>query len=275
MATRWFGPRPVVSPFEAYTRHGSCGCCKCGGFDNGTNVFSNTAGNITDLVTYPAYRDGLRIKLVISGVQDAHSIEIDEYYTDITGMSGLNGTWYLSVVRTQYGCIWTADDSELVEINYNIYENYFPYDYNYTLYANIEAKSTRPVGVVPSNFFNILSLGIILDIGAGAWDPGALVPPPSPELHPILGIEFVPTSSEYRQATNAGGVYNTSRIGWDGGRTQDVISGNLKFYKAYFGEWANVLDFDDPQWTGIGDFYDTTTNTFKTAGTFTAELERL
>jgi hypothetical protein len=271
MATRWFGPRPAVGQLEANVRHGSCGCCKCGGFDNGSNVFNNT---LTDRVNYPAYRDGLRVKLVISGIQDAHSIEIDEYYTDITGMSGLNGTWYLSVVRTQYGCIWSADDSELVEITYNIYENYVPYDYTYTLNANIEAKSARSSQVVAGNFFNILSLGLVTDLGA--FNPGALTPPPFDGVHPVLGIEFVPTSSEYSQATQkTGPTFNWSRIGWDGARTQDIISGNLRFFRSVFGGWGDVVAYDDPAWTGIDDFYDTATDTFKTAGTFTAELERL
>ena len=274
MATRWFGPRPVLGAFESTTRHGSCGCCKCGGFDNGTNVFDNPLGDVTDLVTYPAYRDGLRVKLVISGIQDAHSIELSGYYTDITGMSGLNGTWYLSVVRTQYGCIWSADDTELVEINYNIYQNTIPYDYNYTLNTNIEAKSTRPPSVIPSNFFNFLSLGIVTDLGA--FNPGALSPPPAGDQHPVLGIEFVPTLSGYNQATQkTGPTFNSSRIGWDGKRTQDVISGDLRFYRSVFGAWGDCIGYDDPAWTGIDDFYDTATDTFKTAGTFTAELERL
>ena len=270
MATRWFGPRPVLASFLETTRHGSCGCCKCGGLDNGSNVF-NTLNST--LVNYPAYRDGLRIKLVISGIQDAHSIEIDEYYTDITGMAGLNGTWYLSVDRTQYGCIWSADDAELVEISYNIYENYLPYDYTYTLNANIEAKSTRPSDVFETNFFKLLSLGIVTDIGA--FNPDDLTPPPG-QVHPILGIEFVPTSSEHSQATQkTGPTFNWSRIGWDGARTQDVISGDLRFYKSIFGAWGDVIGYDDPAWNGIDDFYDTATDTFKTAGTFTAEIERL
>jgi hypothetical protein len=269
MAKRWFGPRPHLSAFLSTTRHGSCGCCKCGGFDNGSNSFNNLVNTITD---YAAYRDGLRVKLVISGIQDAHSIEIDEYYTDITGMSGLNGTWYLSVERTQYGCIWTADDSELVEISYNIYENYLPYDYTYTLNTRLEAKSERPPGAITSNFFNLLSVGIVSDIGT--FNPGALTPPPG-QVHPILGIEFVPTSAQYGEATDVGAVYNTSRVGWDGKRVADTISGDLRFYKSTFGTWGDVVGYDDPDWIGIDDFYDTATDTFKTAGTFTAEIERL
>lgn len=273
MANRWFGPRPVVGSLDSTTRHGSCGCCKCGGFDNGANVFDNPLGDVTDLVTYPAYRDGLRVKLVISGIQDAHSIEFSGYFTDITGMSGLNGTWYLSVVRTQYGCIWTADDSELVEISYNVYQSTIPYDYTYTLNANIEAKSARPSSLIPSRFFSLLSLGIVADLGA--FDPGALSPPPAPDQHPVLGIEFAPTSAQYGEATDVGVTFNSSRIGWDGARVGNVISGDLKFYKSIFGVWGDVPAYSDPDWVGIDDFYDTATDTFKTAGTFTAEIERL
>lgn len=273
MATRWFGPRPFVSGFLENTRHGSCGCCKCGGLEKGSNVFNSPILPF-ELNNYPAYRDGLRVKLVISGVQDAHTIEIDDYHTDITGMAGLNGTWYLSVVRTQYGCIWSADDSELVEISYNVYYDGIPYDYTYTLNANIEAKSTRPSTVIPANFFDMLSLGIITDLGA--FNPSGLSPSPAGDLHPVLGVEFVPTSSEYSQATQkTGPTFNTTRIGWDAARVQDVISGDLRFFRSVFGVWGDVPDYDDPDWAGIDDFYDTATSTFKTAGTFTAEIERL
>jgi hypothetical protein len=272
MAKRWFGPRPALGSFTSTTRHGSCGCCQCGGLNNGTNVFDTPAG-VREMVNYSAYRDGLRAKLVISGVQDAHSIELSGYYTDITGMSGLNGTWYLSVVRTQYGCIWTADDSELVEISYNIYQNTIPYDYTYTLNANIEAKSARPTNAIEANFFALLSLGLVLDLGA--FNPGGLSPPPAGDLHPVLGIELVPTSAQYGEATDVGVTYNTSRIGWDGLRVADTISGNLRFYKSVFGAWGDVTGYDDPNWVGIDDFYDTATDTFKNAGTFTAEIERL
>jgi len=272
MATRWFGPRPYLGSSASLTRHGSCGCCKCGGLDNGTNVF-NTSTPVGEATPYPAYRDGLRVKLVIAGVQDAHSIELSGYHTDITGMGGLNGTWYLSVVRTQYGCIWSADDSEIVEISYNIYYDGIPYDYTYTLNANVEAKSTRPTDVIEANFFELLSLGLILDLGT--FNPGALSPPPAGDLHPVLGVEFVPNSAQYGQATSVDVTYNTSRIGWDGARVQDVISGNLRFYKSMFGAWGDVIGYDDLAWTGIDDFWDTTTDTFKNAGTFTAEIERL
>lgn len=273
MATRWFGPRPFVSGILANTRHGSCGCCKCGGLVKGSNVFDSPV-NPFELVNYPAYRDGLRVKLVIADIQDAHSIELSGYYTDITGMSGLNGTWYLTVVRTQYGCIWSADDAELVEISYNIYQNTLPYDYTYTLNVNIEAKSTRPAAVIPTNFFDLLSLGLVADLGA--FNPSGLSPTPAGDLHPVLGIEFVPTSNEYSQATqNTGPTFNWSRIGWDGARVQDVISGDLRFYKSMFGLWGDVTGYDDPDWVGIDDFYDTGTDEFKTAGTFTAEIERL
>jgi hypothetical protein len=42
-----------------------------------------------------------------------------------------------------------------------------------------------------------------------------------------------------------------------------------------FGAWGDVTGYDDPDWVGIDDFYDTATDTFKNAGTFTAEIERL
>jgi hypothetical protein len=91
----------------------------------------------------------------------------------------------------------------------------------------------------------------------------------------VLGIEFVPTSAQYGEATQVLTTYNTSRIGWDGKRVNDTISGNLRFYKSIFGSWGDVVGYDDPDWIGIDDFYDTATDTFKNAGTFTAEIERL
>ena len=55
----------------------------------------------------------------------------------------------------------------------------------------------------------------------------------------------------------------------------DTISGDVTFRFSGSIAPVNTYDLNDPDWIGIDDFYDQTTEEFIPVGTFTAEIERL
>jgi len=280
MATRWFGQRPLLelqtsgplSPWPSGAmRHGACGCCKCGGLYTNSDLFTR----------YGAYRDGLRIKLVIAGLQDAFNYEIEGYKTDVAGMSGWNGTYYLDVVRSQFGCIWSASDFAVAcEISYHCYDSIDDlYDQSFTADCGILSESARDSGAPGSDrdvFFYLLKAGITHEITSNA-EPD---PPFFFDAHPMLALTFEP-SSYFRGNGIDGGTFGSpanrdvSKIGWDAKQLPDIISGDVTF--RFSGSIAplNTYDLNDPDWIGIDDFYDQATEEFIPVGTFTAEIERL
>ena len=271
MATRWFGPRPIRQPAGegwplAIERHGSCGCCQCGGYYSTDFVFDNDA----IFTKYPAFRDGLRMKLTIADVIDGWESELFQVFTEVTGLSGINGTRYFDITRTQYGCILSADDFDSVTVNYHCYETDSPiYDYNFDQIIRIGCLSSR--GGDP--FFS--KVEGVLEYSCQDYIDQA--PVPIYQDHPFIGVEFVPDSAQYGSGlTGSGAVLDISKIGWDSTRLPNVVTGDLRFFLCnILGGDQYPIDLTNANWTGIDDFYDTGTDTFKTAGTFTAEIERL
>lgn len=266
MATRWFGPRPVVGSLDSTTRHGSCGCCKCGGFYSAASSF----GLDGLFGKYASYRDGLRMKLIIADVPDGWNAEIFLIHTDVTGLSGVNGTRYFDIQRTQYGCIWSADDFDEVAVEYHCYET----DEN--LYDYTFEQITRIGGIMPTprgNFF----ARIDASIQHSSADYIAQAPSPIYQDHPFIGLRFVPDDSQYGASSFGGGaVLEDWRVGWDATRLPNVITGSLRFFLCnILGGDQYPIDLTNANWTGIDTFWDTATDAFKTAGTFTAEIERL
>lgn len=218
---------------------------------------------------YPAFRDGLRMKLTIANVPDGWTSEIFQVFTAVSGLSGVNGTRYFDITRTQYGCILSADDFDSVSVAYNCYETDSPtYDYTFEQVIRIGCFSTRS----GSPFLSLVE-GIIEHT---CQDYINQDPVPIYQDHPFIGIKFVPDSPGYATFTGSGATLDAAKIGWDATRLTDVITGDLEFFLCNItGGEQYPIDFTNANWTGIDTFYDTATDTFKTAGTFTAEIERL
>lgn len=267
MVTRWFGPRPIQS--GAIERHGACGCCGCGGLDVDDNF-----------VRYPAYRDGLRMKLVIEDVPDSFAVDFNGIiFTEASGMAQYNGTWYLDIIKSQYGCIWDATDEETFDVEYRMYDPGFGYDLNYTQRVCIRSNVVRS----STNVFLARLESIIAhfspDYNANVILSGL---PYGTNIHPMIGVSFQPTDSSYRladglvTAPDSVTLEEQRAVLWDAARLEDVISGDLKFYLSRFADQDPMSpDFTNAAWSGIGTFFDTGTADFKIAGTFTAEIERL
>jgi hypothetical protein len=269
MANRWFGPRPIYQPIATgwpslVSVHGSCGCCACGA------TYTNEADELV-FTKYPAYRDGLRVKVVVSGVPDSFSIDYaGTWFTEASGMSGYNGTWYFDVIRSQYGCIYRAVDRHSFDVSYRASDPFFPYDENYVQKMRLgsEAYVEYPFTRL-SAFFEQFTL-----------DWGDLMSKIPSAIHPMIAIDLEPTDPEY--ASTLGTFYDDdllifierSRASWNATNLPNVISGNLRFRQTIL-PLQVPEDFDDPDWSGVSTFWDTATSAFKTAGTFTAEIERL
>lgn len=274
MATRWFGPRPINN--SPVVRHGSCGCCGCGGFYS-TDSVSDFDGLFT---RYAAYRDGLRMKIVISSVPDSFAVDYNGIiFTTASGMSGYNGTWYFNIARTQYGCIFSSTDSETFDIEYNMSDPGMSYDLDYiqrvTMGCYVERDSTflKTVGPYlmhysPDYYANVMLSGL----------------PYATNLHPMISLSLEPTDSQYYSGAGVTGfapdgvtLQETTLAIADSIRLDNAISGNIRFRlsEALIEQNPMTYGFDDAGWTGVGTFWDTGTSDFKIAGTFTAEIERL
>lgn len=282
MAGRWFGPRPLYQPIaigwpNEIARHGSCGCCGCGGLYS-TSAVADLDGLFTK---YAAYRDGLRLKLVISGVPDAFSVALNPgypiYITTATGMSQYNGTWYFDIVRTQYGCILSASDEETFDVAYQMSDPDFGYDIPYTQRVTLGAFVSRSGDFLQTigPFISHYSPDYYSDVMLSGLPYGT-------SIHPMIGLAFEPSDSQY---PNAGGtigyapdaatLIESFSTAVDAARLSDTIAGNLRFRLSEALIEQDPIDFTNPDWEGIGTFWDTATNSFKVAGTFTAQIERL
>jgi hypothetical protein len=278
MATRWFGPRPIEQPIgtgwpDAIVRHGSCGCCGCGGFYS-----VDAVSDFDELFTkYAAYRNGLRLKLTISGVPDSFAVDFNTIWqTEASGMSGYNGTWYVDIIRSQYGCIFNALDSAYFDVEYEAREDGF-YTRNYTHRGVIQpfvAKTFSALNYVSGN---------IRHFSPDYYDD-AFLPGIADNIHPMIGIAFEPSDSAYdlgfgiaEGAPDGQTFFSSSGVGWDSTRLNDVVSGDLRFYlsQSLVNQDTMIPDFTNALWTGTSTFWDSGTSNFKTAGTFTAEIERL
>jgi hypothetical protein len=271
MVRRWFGPRPVYIADPFVGRHGSCGCCGCAGLTEES-----------DLVRYAAYRNGLRLKLTIAGVPDSFSMYLDDtypiYLTEATGMSQYNGTWYLDIVRSQYGCIFSAADFDLFDVAYVATDpDFYPDGETYTQRVRIG------VGIGQTGFRLGSVLGLIdhysPDYEFGA---GTII---SPAGHPMLGLAFEPDDPAYltggallADVIDAVSVLVESRsTGLRPNQLTDTITGNLRFYI------SDALGNQNPigppltssDWVGTDTFWDFGASEFKIAGTFSLEIERL
>ena len=281
MATRWFGPRPVYHPIatgwpDLIVRHGSCGCCGCGG--------RNADG---ELVKYAAYRDGLRLKLTIEDVPDGFSMYLDGtypiYLTDATGMSQFNGTWYFDLVRTQYGCIWNATDSDQFDIAYVMTDpDFYPDGIPYTQRVILQPRVSRVFGG-GNDVLNFVS-ALIEHFSPDYYTDVVLGPLPyASYAHPMIGLAFEPSDSEFFAGAAQGsntefGVSTEERsTGWRPDQLNQVITGNLRFYlDTALGDQDPLSpDLTDSDWVGTDVFWDFGASEFKIAGTFTAEIERL
>jgi hypothetical protein len=281
VANRWFGPRPIYQPAatgwpDLISRHGSCGCCKCGGFYSTTAV-----EDFDDLFTrYPAYRTGLRVKVVISGVPDTFAVDAGNvWYTEGSGMSGHNGTWYFDVIRSQYGCIFLADDKETFDVTIRAYDaSPNTYDETFIQRVRIGDFALLTAGL-PLNY-----LAAFIDHYSPDYDSvfaASGIMNFGPFGHPMLGLSFEPSDAQYQFTDSL--FYDTtllvstdrSATAWDATRFDDVITGNLRYRASQVLALQGPFDFDSVAWTGQGTFWDTGTSDFKIAGTFTAEIERL
>lgn len=277
MATRWFGPRPLIyTDVVDIQVHGSCGCCGCGGFYS-TDAVGDNDGLFT---RYAAYRNGVRLKLVIQDVPDAFSVDLNGViFTEASGMSGYNGTWYFDIVKTQYGCILSSTDEETFDVAYRMYDPGFGYDLNYTQRVSMGCRVGR------SGFF-LGSIGPGIQHYSPDYYANVVLSglPYGTFIHPMISLSFEPTDSQYASSVGILGFApdgNTkielTEALVDAIRLDDVISGNLRFHlsEALVDQDPMSVSFDDPAWTGVGTFWDTGTSDFKIAGTFSAELERL
>ena len=266
MAKRWFGPRPIFDP--AVYRHGSCGCCGCGGLDADE-----------ELVKYAAYRNGLRLKLTIEDVPDSFSMYLDGtypiYLTEASGMSQYNGTWYLDVIRSQYGCIFNAVDNETFNVDYIATDpDFYPAGVPYTQTVRI-----RPLVQRASATFLNLVLGAIEHYSPDyEADAAPLI---AGYVHPMIGLAFEPTDPAY---LSGGGLFGEPGIwvegrnaGWRPDQLTGVITGNLRFYlsDALINQAPLFPDLTDSRWVGTDVFWDFGASEFKIAGTFSLEIERL
>ena len=266
MVRRWFGPRPVNELTVA--RHGSCGCCGCGGIDADDQ-----------LVKYAAYPNGLRLKLTIEDVPDGFSTALDGgggvrvFETDASGMSAYNGTWYLDIIRSQYGCIFNALDSDTFDVNYVATDiDFYPLGVPYTQTVRI-----RPI---VRRFSSLFLSGLSAQIEHYSPDYESDASPiVGWQVHPMIGLKFEPTNTAYSSGggliTEPGLLIESWGCGWYPEQLPDVITGNLRFYLSEALVNQDPIDFTNPTWIGIDTFWDTTTDDFKIAGTFTAEIERL
>jgi hypothetical protein len=269
MVRRWFGPRPIYN--DPVYRHGSCGCCGCGGF------------NADDVaIRYAAYPNGLRIKLTIEDVPDGFTCSIDGgypiYITEASGMSQYNGTYYLDIIRSQYGCIFSANDFAEFDVAYNMSDPDFDYDINYTQRVRIGSRVTRTTPFLARVFASIgqFSPDYYDNVVLSGEAYGTFI-------HPMIGLAFEPTDPDDYSAQGfdtdliSGATIEEKYAGWFVERLNNVVSGNLRFYltSAIADQFPMVPDFTASEWDGISTFWDTGTSDFKVAGTFTAEIERL
>jgi hypothetical protein len=215
------------------------------------------------------------MKLVISGVPDSFAVDFNTIWqTEASGMSGYNGTWYFDVIRSQYGCILNATDSDSFDVTYRAVEDGF-YDLNY-----IQRVSLLPL-VGKATFLQFVSANIqhfSPDYFANTF------PNIASFIHPMIGVAFEPTNPSYGLGFGIIGgsgdgetFLSSAAIAWDSTRLNDVISGDLRFYlsEALVNQDPMFPDFTNSAWTGTSTFWDSGTSAFKIAGTFTAEIERL
>lgn len=265
MAKRWFGPQPLELSFA----HGSCGCCGCGGF-----------ASEDEFIKYAAYRNGLRMKLVIAGVPDGFTCSLNSggtaiYITTATGMSGYNGTWYFDIIRSQYGCIFNALDFDTFDVGYVATDpDFYPLGVPYTQTVRIRPRVFRPGATFLSFVYgSIEHYSSDYEFGASPLVAGY--------THPMIGLAFEPTDVAYSTngglITEPGLLIESHSAIWRADQLTEVISGNLRFFlsDALVDQSPMSPAFTDPIWQGIGTFWDTATSDFKIAGTFTLEIERL
>lgn len=270
MAKRWFGPRPIYN--DPVYRHGSCGCCGCGGF------------NADDVaIRYAAYPNGLRIKLTIEDVPDGFSMYLDGtypiYLTEASGMSGYNGTWYLDMIRSQYGCIFNANDIAEFDVSYIMTDpDFYPAGIPYTQRVRIGSRVIRTTPFLSRVFASIgqYSPDYYDNVVMSGEAYGTFV-------HPMIGLAFEPTDSGDYSAQGfdfdliSGATIEEKYAGWFVERLSNVVSGNLRFYmtSAIVDQFPLFPALTDSRWVGTDVFWDFGASAFKTAGTFTAEIERL
>ena len=270
MVRRWFGPRPIYN--DPVYRHGSCGCCGCGGF------------NADDVaIRYAAYPNGLRIKLTIEDVPNgftcSRNFGTPIYITEASGMSQYNGTYYLDIVRSQYGCIFNANDIAEFDVDYVMTDpDFYPDGIPYTQRVRIGSRVTRTTPFLARVFASIgqFSPDYYDNVVLSGEAYGTFI-------HPMIGLAFEPTDpgDYYAQGFDfdlvSGATIEEKYGGWFVERLNNVVSGNLRFYltSAIADQFPMSIPFTDANWDGIGTFWDTGTSDFKVAGTFTAEIERL
>lgn len=112
---RWFSPRTWYSQF-GFGQYGDCSCCGCV-CQSSTGDVDDT--NLDDQKVYQPYVNGARVKIVISGMPALVEWELAAIESlggtnvrhtinrfSLTGLDGLNGTRYVNLPISQYGCLW-------------------------------------------------------------------------------------------------------------------------------------------------------------------------
>jgi hypothetical protein len=220
-------------------------------------------------------------------VPDGFSMYLDGtypiYLTDATGMSQYNGTWYFDLVRTQYGCIFNAVDSDQFDVAYVMTDpDFYPDGIPYTQRVTLQPRVTKVFGGGNSLLYFVSAL--IEHFSPDYFSDVVMGPLPyASYVHPMIGLAFEPSDSGFFAGAAQGGntefgVSTEERsTGWLADQLAETISGNLRFYlDTALGDQDPLFpDLTDSRWVGSDVFWDFGASAFKIAGTFTAEIERL